>query len=581
MNTSKFDGAADRIGAKLKDLGKKFTIFTSVTATAFTAFGLKTAGDLEAARQGFVTLLGSVEDADKVIAQIKKDAAKTPFELKGLIEANQALTAVTKNGQRSERILLDVGKALAASGKGQAELDRMIANLQQIGLTGKITAMDIRQFGMAGINVLEILADYYGTTTDKAQKMVQESKNGFRDLEKAFAKAGGAGGKFEYAFKNQAGTFNQSLSNMKDSLTIFASDFVKRTGIFDYSKKAIQRFTLAIDENKEAIYSLVFSAKELGRKLVDLGDRVWTVLKPRLVGLWAVIKNDLAPALSKLYNDAIKPLIPIVGKTLVVALVAAIDALKIVLQILSPLINLLVKMKEVVLFATAAWVAFKAGIMISNLIYGVSAAITAMNASIVASSAAAGGARLAMSGWITTLIGPAGMVVALAAVGAAAVFQIGRAVKAFFDLRRETKAADAALRNLDRVAGNIIPSITDAVNKGTMTALQGQARMIQQYQSLGIPIAGLPKFASGGNPPTNRVSLVGEQGPELFIPKTSGTIIPHDKSMKMLGGETVNTSIYGDINIGSQVQADSFIARLTRNQELAQRTVTTRPGAMG
>jgi phage-related minor tail protein len=34
-------------------------------------------------------------------------------------------------------------------------------------------------------------------------------------------------------------------------------------------------------------------------------------------------------------------------------------------------------------------------------------------------------------------------------------------------------------------------------------------------------------FASGGRPPTGQPSLVGENGPELFIPDTSGTIVPN------------------------------------------------------
>lgn len=35
-------------------------------------------------------------------------------------------------------------------------------------------------------------------------------------------------------------------------------------------------------------------------------------------------------------------------------------------------------------------------------------------------------------------------------------------------------------------------------------------------------------FADGGQPPLGKVSVVGEQGPELFVPHTSGTIIPND-----------------------------------------------------
>ncbi len=49
------------------------------------------------------------------------------------------------------------------------------------------------------------------------------------------------------------------------------------------------------------------------------------------------------------------------------------------------------------------------------------------------------------------------------------------------------------------------------------------------YASAGIvagtAIAGA--FADGGEPPVGKMSLVGERGPELFIPKSAGTIIPN------------------------------------------------------
>jgi hypothetical protein len=51
-------------------------------------------------------------------------------------------------------------------------------------------------------------------------------------------------------------------------------------------------------------------------------------------------------------------------------------------------------------------------------------------------------------------------------------------------------------------------------------------------------IASIPKlfgFANGGTPPVNRPSIVGERGPELFIPKSSGTVVPNEK---MMGGTT-------------------------------------------
>ena len=43
-------------------------------------------------------------------------------------------------------------------------------------------------------------------------------------------------------------------------------------------------------------------------------------------------------------------------------------------------------------------------------------------------------------------------------------------------------------------------------------------------------------FANGGRPPVGKASLVGERGAELFVPRSSGTIIPNNQ----LGGSTTN-----------------------------------------
>jgi len=50
-------------------------------------------------------------------------------------------------------------------------------------------------------------------------------------------------------------------------------------------------------------------------------------------------------------------------------------------------------------------------------------------------------------------------------------------------------------------------------------------------------------FAEGGMPPVNRPSLVGEKGPELFLPKSSGTIIPNDELPRMSGTTNINFTI--------------------------------------
>jgi len=62
----------------------------------------------------------------------------------------------------------------------------------------------------------------------------------------------------------------------------------------------------------------------------------------------------------------------------------------------------------------------------------------------------------------------------------------------------------------------------------------------------------LPTFAAGGRPPVGRPSIVGERGPELFVPTTAGTVIPNDK----MGGMTNNIVVNVDVDGGSSVDAD-------------------------
>jgi len=51
-------------------------------------------------------------------------------------------------------------------------------------------------------------------------------------------------------------------------------------------------------------------------------------------------------------------------------------------------------------------------------------------------------------------------------------------------------------------------------------------------------------FAEGGRPPMNKISLVGENGPELFVPDAAGTIIPNDQ-IKMGGNNNISMNFSG------------------------------------
>ena len=257
-------------------------------------YGVKVAADLETAKIGLTTLLGSAEDAGRAVDRIKKEAARTPFELVGLTQAVQLLTSVTHNGDKAIDIILNVGEGLAAMGKGQAELDRIIVNLQQVAAVGHASMVDIKQFAFAGIPIFEMLQQQTGLAGDALGEFISNGGVSFELLTTMFDKANDAGGRFFNAYKNQAGSFNQSLSNLKDSFGIFLATTVQTTGIFEGLTKALQKATNFLDAHKDSIANAVKWVEEhtsviyivAGAILGALVPAVWAAVVA--FGAWAV-----------------------------------------------------------------------------------------------------------------------------------------------------------------------------------------------------------------------------------------------------------------------------------------------------
>lgn len=207
-------GAARRIGSAFVELAGKAVNAVGDIAKAGIEFNAK----METYQTAFTTLLGSAEEAERVMNQIREDAARTPFDVDSLTQANQMLVSAGISADDARSDVLNLANAIAATGGGSAELSRMAANMQQIQNTGKATAMDIRQFANAGINIYGLLADSMGVTTEQAAEMDVT----YEQLTAAFEKAASAGGKYEGALEKQSQTFTGRISTLKDNATQLA-----------------------------------------------------------------------------------------------------------------------------------------------------------------------------------------------------------------------------------------------------------------------------------------------------------------------------------------------------------------------
>jgi len=78
------------------------------------------------------------------------------------------------------------------------------------------------------------------------------------------------------------------------------------------------------------------------------------------------------------------------------------------------------------------------------------------------------------------------------------------------------------------------------------------------------PILGLMGLADGGPAKAGTPYVVGEEGPELFVPNQSGTVIPNDEMASGGSGMGMGTQVTYNINA---IDSRSFEARLAENPE--------------
>jgi len=140
------------------------------------------------------------------------------------------------------------------------------------------------------------------------------------------------------------------------------------------------------------------------------------------------------------------------------------------------------------------------------------------------------------------------------------------------------KQQDAASKKLaetfekigDSIAQGVSDALVDAILQTKSLAQAASALLndiARQLLRLGIntalgaifggPFEKLPGFANGGRPPVGRASIVGEKGPELFVPSTAGTIIPNNR----IGGGVTNNIVVNVDASGSNVEGNEQQSR--------------------
>ena len=164
---------------------------------------------------------------------------------------------------------------------------------------------------------------------------------------------------------------------------------------------------------------------------------------------------------------------------------------------------------------------------------------------------------------------------------------------------KRRRAEEEAARQLQSIYDQLGATIRDGVVGSIQAAVDGTKSLAEvasntlrnlanQLLTLGINTAlkstgagifsNLVGFANGGRPPVGKPSIVGERGPELFVPRTSGTIVPNHA----MGGTTnvvVNVDAKGTAAQGDDTQAGQ-LGRLIGAAVQAELIKQKRPGGL-
>jgi hypothetical protein len=162
------------------------------------------------------------------------------------------------------------------------------------------------------------------------------------------------------------------------------------------------------------------------------------------------------------------------------------------------------------------------------------------------------------------------------------------AEKQIFALQEQAVEIERQKQLYEQVGQTIKSGLVDGIMSaldGTKSLGESLSGVLRQLGSLflnaGIGQLGrsfkIPGFANGGRPPVGRPSIVGERGPELFVPDRAGKIIPNNA----LGGAnvTINVDASGSSVEGNADQASQLgkLLGAAVQQELVKQK---RPGGL-
>lgn len=322
------------VGKSMGDLGldMKKTLAVGAALGAGTTLLSKEfinqAGALEQNQIAFETMLGSAEQASKMLADIRTFAKKTPFNLTELVEGSKRLLAYNVEAEKLIPTMDVLGNITA--GVGREKLPQLILAFGQVKAATKLTGAELRQFSEAGVPLLQVLADQAGVTAGEMMEMVSDGAVSFEMVEKALGSMTEEGGKFHNLMQKQSGTTLGKVSNMEDAMQQLSTTLGKAllpgvNKMLDRLIPLIESFGAWAEKNPDLVAGIMGVATGIGA-ISTVALALWPVVKGLTLGFQG-LKLAMTAIKAKALMAAFAPLLANPITWVILAIVGAIALL--------------------------------------------------------------------------------------------------------------------------------------------------------------------------------------------------------------------------------------------------------------
>ena len=210
---NKASKSVNKLGKAVRGLAAGFGIFQ---AGKFVIF--KTA-ELERQTKSLEVLTGSLGNARSIIKELQQFGAVTPFTSAELIETAKRLKAF---GFETEQIV-DVTKRLAdVAGATGADLGGIATAFGQIQAKGRLQGEELLQLQERGIGLQDELVKMYGFTADEFRKALEGGRISADAVNVALQNITNEGGKYANGAIAQSETLSGKFSTLVDNITVLA-----------------------------------------------------------------------------------------------------------------------------------------------------------------------------------------------------------------------------------------------------------------------------------------------------------------------------------------------------------------------